>query len=84
MDDLRTTIGNANINTPKGTFDGPTRDYTINTNDQLQKADDYRNIIVAYNNGAPVYLSRRSGGRSTAPEDQQAPELGRIRPRRSC
>jgi len=57
IDDLRTTIGNANINTPKGNFDGPTRDYTINTNDQLQKADDYRGIIVAYRNGAPVYLT---------------------------
>ena len=35
IDDLRTTIGNANVNTPKGNFDGPTRAYTINANDQL-------------------------------------------------
>ena len=35
IDDLRTTIGNANVNTPKGSFDGPTRAYTINANDQL-------------------------------------------------
>ena len=57
IDDLRTTIGNANVNTPKGSFDGPTRAYTINSNDQLRSADEYKNIIVAYKNGAPVRLS---------------------------
>ena len=57
IDDLRTTISNANVNTPKGNFDGPTRSYTINTNDQLQNPADYNNIIVAYKNGAPVHLS---------------------------
>jgi multidrug efflux pump len=56
IDDLRTTIGNANVNTPKGSFDGPLRSYTINANDQLQSADAYRNIIVAYHGGAPVRL----------------------------
>src|SRR3984957_5936189 len=43
IDDLRTTITNANVNTPKGNFDGPTRAYTINANDQLKGADEYRN-----------------------------------------
>ncbi len=57
IDDLRTTIGNANVNTPKGSFDGPTRAYSINSNDQLRSADEYKNIIVAYKNGAPVRLS---------------------------
>ena len=57
IDDLRTTIGNANVNTPKGSFDGPTRAYTINSNDQLKSADEYKNIVVAYKNGAPVRLS---------------------------
>ena len=57
IDDLRTTIANANVNTPKGNFDGPTRAYTINANDQLQSADDYMNLVVAYKNGAPVRLS---------------------------
>ncbi len=56
IDDLRTTISNANQNTPKGSFDGPTRAYTINSNDQLRSADEYKNIIVAYKNGAPVRL----------------------------
>jgi multidrug efflux pump len=57
IDDLRTTLGNANVNTPKGNFDGPTRAYTINANDQLQSADAYRNLVIAYRNGSPVRLS---------------------------
>ncbi len=57
IDDLRTTVGNANVNIPKGNFDGPTRAYTINANDQLHSADDYRNLVVAYKNGSPVHLS---------------------------
>src|SRR4029077_8307646 len=57
LDDLRTTIGNANVNTPKGNFDGPTRAYTINANDQLQSAAAYRSLVIAYKNGAPLRLS---------------------------
>ncbi|MTJ83589.1 MAG: MdtB/MuxB family multidrug efflux RND transporter permease subunit [Telmatospirillum sp.] len=57
IDDLRTTIGNANVNTPKGNFDGPSRAYTINANDQLKSAAEYNRIVVAYKNGAPVMLS---------------------------
>jgi len=56
LDDLRTTISVANQNGPKGTLDGPTRAYTINTNDQLRNAGDYGEIIIAYRNGAPVRL----------------------------
>jgi multidrug efflux pump len=57
VDDVRTTIGNLNVNTPKGDFDGPTQALTINANDQLTDADQYRNLIVAYRNGAPVKLT---------------------------
>jgi multidrug efflux pump len=57
VDDVRTTIGNLNVNTPKGNFDGPTQALTINANDQLTDADQYRNLIVAYRNGAPVKLT---------------------------
>ena len=57
IDDLRTTISNANSNAPKGSFDGASRSYTINSNDQLSTIDDYKNIVVAYKNGAPVHLS---------------------------
>src|ERR1044071_8069465 len=57
IDDLRTTINNANVNTPKGNFDGPTRQYTINANDQLRKASDYEDLVIAYRNGAAVRLA---------------------------
>ncbi len=57
LDDLRTTIANANSNAPKGSFDGKSQAYTINANDQLQSADDYKNIVIAYKNGAPVRLT---------------------------
>jgi multidrug efflux pump len=56
LDDLRTTIGNANQNGPKGTLDGPVSAYTINTNDQIGSAEEYGLIVIAYRNGAPVRL----------------------------
>jgi multidrug efflux pump len=57
LDTLRTAITAANANGAKGSFDGPTRAYTINANDQLVAAKDYKNLILAYKNGAPVRLS---------------------------
>ncbi len=57
IDDVRTILGNANVNTPKGSFDGPERASTINANDQITSADDYRHIVIAYRNGAPVTLA---------------------------
>jgi multidrug efflux pump len=56
LDDLRTTINVANQNGPKGTLDGPSRAYTINTNDQLKSADEYSNIVISYRNNSPVRL----------------------------
>jgi multidrug efflux pump len=56
LDDLRTTIGEANQNGPKGTLDGPMSAYTVNTNDQIKSAEEYGSIVVAYKNGAPVRL----------------------------
>ena len=57
IDDIRTDITNENTDLPKGNFDGPSQDRTINDNDQLQTAEDYRQIIVAYKNGGAVRLS---------------------------
>ena len=56
IDDLRTTISNLNVNTPKGNFDGPSQSYTINANDQLHSPDEYMESIVAYKNGRPVRM----------------------------
>jgi multidrug efflux pump len=56
IDNIRTIIGNLNVNTPKGSFSGPSQSYTINANDQITAASQYENLVVAYKNGAPVEL----------------------------
>jgi multidrug efflux pump len=56
METLRTAIAAANSNGAKGSFDGATRSWSINSNDQLTSADEYANVIVAYVAGAPVRL----------------------------
>ena len=56
LDTLRTAITSANSNAAKGSFDGPKRAYTINSNDQLLTVDDYKNLIVSYKNGAPIRM----------------------------
>jgi multidrug efflux pump len=57
LDALRTAIAAANANGAKGSIDGPTRSYSINSNDQLLAASDYKNLVIAYRNGAAVRLS---------------------------
>jgi multidrug efflux pump len=56
LDTLRSAISAANANSAKGSFDGPTRSYTINANDQLLTRPEYEQLIVSYKNGAPVRL----------------------------
>ena len=56
IDDLRSLISNVNVSQPKGNFDGPKLDYTINGNDQIQDPKDYLNTVISYQNGAPVFL----------------------------
>jgi multidrug efflux pump len=57
IDDLRTTISNANGNSPKGSFDGPSQASSLNANDQITDIQGYRDIIVAYSNGSAVHMS---------------------------
>jgi multidrug efflux pump len=57
LEDLRVTVAQANVNQAKGNFDGTRQAYTIGANDQLMSSDDYRPLIIAYRNGAPVRLS---------------------------
>ena len=57
LDSLRTAISAANANAAKGSIDGPARSYTINSNDQLVAATDYKNLIIAFRNGAAVRVS---------------------------
>jgi multidrug efflux pump len=57
LEDLRTVLGQANVDQAKGVLDGPRQSFTINANDQLFTSGDYKNVIVAYRNGGPVRLS---------------------------
>ena len=57
LEEVRAAIGAANVNQAKGSFDGPLRAYTIDANDQLQSAAEYRSIVIAYKSGAPIYLT---------------------------
>ena len=57
LEDLRTAVAAANVNQAKGSFDGPARASTIDANDQLKSAAEYRSLIIAYKNGRPVALS---------------------------
>jgi multidrug efflux pump len=57
LEDLRAAISAANVNLAKGNFDGLRNSYTIGANDQLLTSKDYKPLVVAYRNGAPVTLS---------------------------
>ncbi|GHC96412.1 efflux RND transporter permease subunit [Novosphingobium pokkalii] len=57
LESIRSAIANANANAAKGSFDGPTKSWTIDANDQLSDVASYRNLVIAFANGAPVRLS---------------------------
>jgi len=57
LEDVRTAIAAANVNQAKGSFDGPRQGSVIGANDQLLTSGDYRSLIVAYRNSAPVVMS---------------------------
>jgi multidrug efflux pump len=57
MEDVRAAIAASNVNQAKGAFDGPQQSYSIGANDQLLTSEQYKPLIVAYRNGAPVRLS---------------------------
>ncbi len=57
LEDLRAAVTQASVNSAKGNFDGPKQDFQIDANDQLITSKDYRKVVVAYRNGAPVMLT---------------------------
>ncbi|EHL97744.1 RND transporter, HAE1 family [Acetobacteraceae bacterium AT-5844] len=56
MEAVRTAVTNANLNSPKGSLDGPRQSSTILANDQITTAAEFADVIIAYQNGAPVRL----------------------------
>jgi multidrug efflux pump len=57
LEDVRNALTASSLDSAKGNFDGPSQDYTINSNDQLVTSADYKSVVVAYRNGAPVMLT---------------------------
>jgi multidrug efflux pump len=57
LEDVRNALTANSLDAAKGNFDGPAQDYTINANDQLETSADYKSVVVAYRNGAPVMLT---------------------------
>ena len=56
MEDVRTALVQSSVNSAKGNFDGPRNDYQIDANDQITNASDYKNVVISYSNGAPVFV----------------------------
>ena len=83
IDDVRTILGNANVNIPKGNFDGPSQASTIGANDQITTAQGYADQIIAYRNGAPVRLSDVAKVVSGAENSKLAAWAGNARRRSS-
>ena len=78
MEDVRTAVAAANVNQAKGSFDGPRQSYTIGANDQLLSSDQYRPLIVAYRNGAPVHLSDVANVIDSAENVRQAAWMNQV------
>ena len=74
---IRTAISNANVNSAKGSLDGPARSVTLAANDQMKSAEDYRQLIIAYQNGAPVRLGEVATIRQGAENSKLAAWAGK-------
>jgi multidrug efflux pump len=77
LEDVRTAVAQANVNQAKGSFDGSRQSYTIGANDQLLSSDQYRPLIIAYRNGAPVRLSDIANVVDSAENVKQAAWMNR-------
>jgi multidrug efflux pump len=76
LEDLRTSLAAANVDQAKGTLNGSRQTYTIGANDQLLSSNDYKPVIVAYRNGAPVRASDVATIVDAAENNQQAAWMG--------
>ena len=76
LEDVRTAVASASVNQAKGSLDGPRQAYTIGANDQLVSSEQYRNLVIAYRNGAPVHLSDVADTLDDAENVRQAAWMG--------
>jgi len=76
LEDVRTALGQANVDQAKGILENKRQAFTINANDQLLSSADYKNVIVAYRNNAPVKLSDVAAVIDSAENVKQAAWMG--------
>jgi multidrug efflux pump len=76
MEDVRTALVQASANAAKGNFDGPRQDYQIDANDQISSADDYKNVVIAYSDGAPVFVKDVANVINSVENTKQAAWMG--------
>jgi multidrug efflux pump len=76
MEDVRTALVQSSVNSAKGNFDGPRQDYQIDANDQINTADDYKNVVIAYSNGGPVFVKDVANVVNGVENDKQAAWMG--------
>ena len=72
MEDVRTALINTSVNAAKGNFDGPRQDYQIDANDQITVAKDYKNVLIAFRNNAPVFVRDVANVINGVENDRQA------------
>jgi multidrug efflux pump len=76
LEDLRAAVASASVNQAKGSLDGPRQAFTIGANDQLVSSEQYRDLVIAYRNGAPVHLSDVADTIDDAENVRQAAWMG--------
>ena len=76
MDELRIAVAAANVNQAKGSLDGPYQSFTIAANDQIQKSHQYKELVIAFRNNAPILLSDVAEVIDGAENDRQAAWMG--------
>ncbi|NWD71683.1 efflux RND transporter permease subunit [Pseudomonas gingeri] len=72
LEDVRSALGSANVNQAKGNIDGKFQAFSIGANDQLQSAEEYRDLVIAYKNGAPIRLAQIATSIQGAENPRQA------------
>jgi multidrug efflux pump len=76
MEDVRTALTQTSVNSAKGNFDGPRQDYQIDANDQISSPEQYKNVVVAFSNGAPVLVKDVANVISSVENTKQGAWMG--------
>ncbi|MFX7705274.1 efflux RND transporter permease subunit, partial [Acinetobacter baumannii] len=76
LEDIRTAVSRANSSTPVGTLNGPKQDVALQASGQMDKAADYKSIVVAFRNGSPVKLDEVARIYESVENDKIATWLG--------